>query len=241
MFNRVAGRCTILLPLFFALAALGLDEGRARARRWLRVVAPLAALEILVAYGAVHTYRPFRPTEGFFAHMRAIEQAPGRALLEWPFCIAGANGVGTSALCPYYKRQSTSYAYRRFHGKSVVGFYLSRTHPVQIEPWLAAGWPEMFSPDVPDPHRATRQTRCFDARRWDLFTDFYLAGDVAGIQLYADLEAPECLDELYRRFGRPAHETVLPGIGRAQFLPRDPATRGAVDPARARAARLAPE
>ncbi len=239
-YNRVAGRGTMFFPLFLGLLALGRDARgrgetteRTRDRRLL-VIGAIAAVEIATAYGLVHPWRPVRDRAPILAYMAAVRDAPGKAVLDWPFCIAGANGVGTEELCPYYTKQSTSYAWRRFHGKSVPGFYLSRTHPSQIAPWVSGGWPAMFAPDVPDAHRATRQTRCFDERGWAFFTAFYESGDFAGIQLHVDREAPACLAEFHARFGPPAAEVVLPGVGRTQFLPRRPGTRDRIDEDRAR-------
>jgi hypothetical protein len=224
-YDRVAGRATIFFPLFFALFALGLAEVP---RLWARIVAPLAAIEVLTAYALVDTYRPVRAAESapILAYERAVRRAPGAALLSWPMCIAGANGAGTEELCPYYTKLSTAYSYRRFHHKKVPDFYLSRTHATQLAPWLEAGWPRLFSPDVKDAHRATHETRCFDEEGWAMFTRFYASNDFAGLQLYADLEPPECVAEFHARFGQPTAEVSLPGIGRTEFIPRAPRPAG---------------
>lgn len=215
MFNRVAGRATIFFPLFAALMALGVRDGERspRARRGVALVAALGLVEIGVAYGSVHTYAPFRPDASFDRYMAAVRARPGKGVFDWPFCIAGANGVGTEELCPYYTREATTYSYRRFHGKSVPGFYLSRLHPAQIAPWLAAGFPSLFSPDVRDAHRAQHETRCWDDAQFAEVERFYRAHDFGGVQLYADL-APGCVDPFHRRYGPPLAETVLPGVGR---------------------------
>ncbi|MCA9589474.1 MAG: hypothetical protein KC657_29400 [Myxococcales bacterium] len=213
-FNRVAGRSTVFFPLWFALVGLEWLEGASlRARRALACV---AAVETLTAWILVHDYAPARFTPEMGAYFAEVHRAPGEALLEWPFCIAGANGVGTSELCPYYKLLSTSYAYRRFHGKKVFGFYLSRVHPSQLQGRLR--YASLFSPDDPSPHLARRETRCFDDARWATFDALLRSGDFGAIQLDVDLLPAECAEDFYLRFGAPVARATLPGPGRVELL-----------------------
>jgi len=219
--DRVAGRGTLVFPLLAALAALHVDMTLpARKRLFTRALLPLAAVEILTACLLVDRPAAAAYTSEIRSYMEAVRATPGTGLFEWPLCIASADGTGTKELCPYYGRNATTFAFRRFHGKKTPSFYLGRMDPSQLEPWFAAGFPALFSPDDPDPQRARIQTRCFDERGWAAFTRFYEASDFAGIQLYVELEAALCVEEMHARFGAPTHRVVLPGVGLTELLPR---------------------
>ena len=237
-FNRVAGRATLVLPIGLSLCGLAIrvDLGRRATRRWIAAVFALALAETATAYALKSSYEPFVPDASFDAFMTAVRDAPGEAVLDWPFCAAGGNGVGTERLCPYYGRNATIYAYEQFHRKKVVGQYFSRLAPSQIAPYLDAGWDRLFAPDAADPHVARRETRCFGDREWRLFDAAFTASPFAGIDLYPDLLAPGCAARFHERYGPPAATTTLPGVGPVEFIPRP---RGAPLPARAdRALRL---
>ncbi len=148
-----------------------------------------------------------------------IREEKGAAVLDWPFCAIGGNGVGRE-LCSYYTRDNHIYAYSRFHGKKVMGEYFGRLTLSQIEPYLDAGWGKLFTPDVPDIMKAAHQTRCFTNKEWRFFEGFFTLNDFAGINLYTDLLPLECLDGFYRRFGRPVAQTDVPGAGPVQFIPK---------------------
>lgn len=221
-FNRVAGRATLIYPLLFALAALMLPRWENLAKRTRAAVAAalvLCAAETATAYAAVR-YEPFRPDASFWSYMRAVREAPGEAVLDWPFCIAGGNGVATEQLCPFYARTSTTYAYRRFHRKNVVGLLLSRMTPEQAQPFLDLGWDKLFAPDSKEIRTARRQTRCLSPSELELFERFYRAHDFAGVSLYVDMLPAGCPEVFYERFGAPIATTVLPAEGRAVFLPK---------------------
>lgn len=220
-FNRVAGRATLVFPIWCALIALAWrpDLTLARVRRWVAGIAALAAVETATAYAAFE-YQVFRPGASFWAYMTKVREAPGEAVLDWPFCVAGGNGVATADLCPYYALTSTTYAYRRFHHKHVVGLLLSRMTEAQAKPFYELELPRLFAPDNPEIRTARRQTRCFDERDWEIFGGFYRAHDFAGINLYPELLPPGCPEQFFARFGPPAAETRLPAEGRALFLPR---------------------
>jgi hypothetical protein len=215
-YDRVAGRATLVFPLWFALAALA---WRRPAKKHLAVLGILAAIETTTAYAAFD-YRPFKTGASFWAYERAIHDAPGEAVLDWPFCIAGGNAVATEDLCPYYALTSTTYAYRRFHKKDVVGLLLSRMAPEQAKPFYDLGLPTLFHPDVKEIRTSRRQTQCFDEREWEIFDGFYREHDFAGISLYPDLLPPGCEDQFVARYGRPLAETRLPAEGRAVFFLR---------------------
>ncbi len=224
-FNRVAGRATLMFPLWFALMGLGwrpnfknaIKRSRAIIPRAVGVLGGLAALETATAYSSI-PYRATIPDTTFWNFMDTVRKAPGEAVLDWPFCIAGGNGVATSDLCPFYALTSTTYAYRRFHRKHVVGLLLARMTPEQVAPFYELGFPALFSPDSPEIRASRRQTRCFRDEEMRVFERFYESRDFAGINLYPDLLPEGCAEDFYRRFGPVVAETTLPAEGRAQFL-----------------------
>lgn len=213
-FNRVAGRVTLVMPIWFALVGLA----------WRTVVLPrwlvaLAAAETITAHAAFD-YRPFRPDASFWTYMKTIRETPGEGVLDWPLCISGGNGVATKDLCPYYAITSTTYAYRRFHRKNVVGLLLSRMHPLQARPFYDVGLPRLYFPDHPEIRTARRQTKCFDETEMAIFERFYRSHDFAGLSLYPDIIGDACMPAFYERFGQPVAKTRLPAEGRAEFIPR---------------------
>lgn len=195
----------------------------------------LACTEAYTAYSIKLDYNPysveknFSFEKNFFAYMNYVRKQPGEAVLDWPFCVVGGNGVGAESLCPYYHLNNGIFSRRRFHEKKVMGQYFGRLHPSQIEPYLWAGWDKLFFPDNPDISKATRQTRCFRPEEWSFYTDFYKSNDFAGINLYVDLLSKDCVSEFYERFGTPAVETLVPAAGRVKFIPKSPALRNQVN------------
>jgi hypothetical protein len=216
-YNRVAGRGTVVLPILLALIAVSVDAWP----RWTKkALGVLATAELLTAVFIVNEFRPARLRPEHMAYFRAIERAPGAAILEWPFCIASANTVITKELCPYYERIATAYANRRFHGKSTVSVYLSRVHPTQFAKWIDDDWEHMFSPDDRKRERAKRETRCFEPEQWARFDALYRGHDFAGIQLYVDLLPEPCVNDFHARYGEPRATSTLPRYGRVEFIQR---------------------
>jgi hypothetical protein len=215
-FNRVSGRATIFFPLLLSLLAVSWDPGRQK--RALYTLLALAGLETVTAYTMVNDYRPVRLEKDAMAYFDAVRAQKGEALMEWPFCIAGANGVGTTELCPYYGLMATAYSNRRFHQKKVMSFYLSRLHPTQVEPRKELA--VLFSPDKPDPHDARRETVCFDDARWALFDKTFREHDFGAIQLYVDMLPDACVAAFHTRYGQPVATGTLPAVGRVELLRR---------------------
>jgi hypothetical protein len=174
--------------------------------------------------------------------MDYVQAQPGEAVLDWPFCVSGANSpIPRNALCPSYAANSGVYALRRFHEKKVMGQYLGRMDPKQAQPYLDAGWDELLSPEPsrrgPDGVRR-RQIHCFRAQEWQFFREFYERNDFAGINLYVDLLPPGCPAKFYLRFGLPAQQTYVPGAGRVEFLRKTEEQRSRVDKERGKALRF---
>jgi hypothetical protein len=173
--------------------------------------------------------------------MATIAATPGEAVLEWPFCVAAGNGLGTGELCLYYHRQSGLFALRQFHHKKVVGQYFGRLHRSQLTPFRQAGWPQMFFPDVDHPAFATRQRRDFLPGEWRFLAEFYRLNDFCGLLIYPDLLDPGTVRTIHESAGPPAAEATYPGVGRMEFIPKSAFWRAGVDPARGRTVRLLPD
>jgi hypothetical protein len=226
-FNRVAGRATLVFPIWFALVGLGWRPAldRMRIKKGVAVLGLLAMLETATAHAAI-PYRAFRPDTSFWTYMKTVKESPGEAVLDWPLCISGGNGVATKDLCPFYALTSTTYAYRRFHRKNVVGLLLSRMTPAQAQPFYDLGLASLFAPDHPEIRTARRQTRCFNDDEMERFERFYRSHDFAGISLYVDLLPPGCPERIYERFGPPVAETWLPAEGTVRFIRAQPPANG---------------
>lgn len=243
-FNRVASRVTVIYPVILVILALEINFNglSLQSKRFVSaLLVCLACVELYTAYSLKQNYQPYSPSKDFFTYMNYVKNQPGEAVLDWPFCITGANGIGAiEGLCPYAFPIGSIGAMRRFHEKKVVSQYLGRLHPSQIEPYLNAGWAQMFVPDKLDLFKGTRQSRCFTTEEWSFFTDFYKFNDFAGINLYVDLLPEGCASEFYKRFGTPVRETRIPLGSRVQFMPKPPELRRQVNLALGKSIRFDP-
>ncbi|WP_341528682.1 hypothetical protein [Nostoc sp. UHCC 0302] len=235
-FNRkpISSIYPVILGLFALEVNLnGLHEHQRKLVSVLLVC--LACTEVYTAYSIKLNYNPYSIDKNFlfdktfFTYMNYIKKQPGEAVLDWPFCVAGGNGVGSASLCPYYHLNSGVFSLRRFHEKKVMGQYFGRLHPSQIEPYLQAGWDKLFFPDSRDIFKASRQTRCFKTEEWSFLTDFYKFNDFAGINLYVNFLPEDCIAKFYKSFGTPVIETVVPSAGRVQFIPKPSNLRNQVN------------
>ena len=232
IFNRAQSRCTVIYPVILCLFALNInfDGLRSRSKQLLSaLLVLLACTELYTAYSLNLSYQPYLVEENFFTYMNYVKAQPGEAVLDWPFCAVGGNGVGGNELCPYYIEDSSIFALRRFHDKKVMGQYFGRLHPSQIAPYLQAGWNNLLLPDSPEMFTATRQKRCFRPEEWEFFTNFYKFNDFAGINLYVDLLPERCVNKFYQRFGIPTRETTVPMAGKVKFIAKSPQLRNQVN------------
>ncbi|GAB3724288.1 hypothetical protein [Spirosoma lituiforme] len=228
-FNRHPSRVTLLYPVIVALLALYLPT-RLPASLWI----PLLLIG-LVELGTVFQYRyswePYYFPASFGPYMKRIQQQPGEAILDWPFCVVGGNGVGgANGLCPLYSTTTMLYSYKRFHGKKTIGQYFGRLHDVQIQPFLQAGWPQLLShTNVPDFMYANHLTTCFTEAQWQFFDRFYTLNDFAGINLCVDRLPKTCVQAFYARYGQPVATTTIPSTGTIAFIPKSAGARARVN------------
>ncbi|MEA5502231.1 hypothetical protein VB735_03725 [Halotia wernerae UHCC 0503] len=232
-FSRVQGRFTVLYPIILSIFALNINLNglRLHIRQLVSaLLVVLACTEIYTAYSLKLNRQPFYSLDNsFIQYMNYVKEQPGEAVLDWPFCVIGGNGVGGDSLCPYYSKNMVISALRRFHNKKVMGHYFGRLHTSQIKPYIEAGWDKLFVPDDQDIFKSSRQKRCFSSEEWTFFTDFYKLNDFAGINLYVDLLPQDCVNNFYTRFGKPAIETKIPGAGLVEFIPKSSELRNQVD------------
>ncbi len=230
---RVTGRFTTAYPALLAVLGLGIPAPAFRGRRGVLLAAGgvlLLAVEGVTAYriALLKPHRTFyRPDPAFTRLVSAIRSAPGEAVLDWPWCLVGGNGVG---LCPFYEYQAgNAMLLQQFDRKKVIANYFGRLHPDQIRPYVAARWGRMFYPDNPDLHRASRQRRDFFSPEWEFLRRFFVLNDFCGVLLYTDRLPAATVDGFHRRFGEPVAVAAVPTYGRLEFIPKKPEWRRLLD------------
>jgi hypothetical protein len=231
-FTRVFSRATVVYSTYLALLGLGLDWSRIALR--VRVVGLtlffiVLGVELVTFRQIKMTFAAFTFDRSFHDHMHKIEELPGEAVLDFPFCILGGNGDAAN-LCPYMERLKSVYALQRFHHKKVIGQYLGRVHPSQTKPFVDAGWPTLWDPDDVNPITASVQTRCLTTEEWTFFTQFYMKNNFSGIQLATDRLPASCVQEFYTRFGQPMGVVEIPKAGHLAFIARPARSFDLLDP-----------
>lgn len=213
-----------------SLAALGLV---------LFTIEAATAYGILLRHGHARTDTCVMPPD-FFRLAEAVADSPGEAVLDWPFMVKSGNGTGNQEFGCYMFHLGTQHAFAAFHHKKVVGSYMGRLYPHQLEPLVDAGWQWLFMPDHPHPFLTRGQWRDFTADQWSFVERFYRLNDFCGIILYADLLPADTVAGFHERFGPPVATATIPYAGRIQFLRKPAAWRQAVDPAAGRAVSFQP-
>jgi hypothetical protein len=230
-FFRVGGRSTTFYPVVFALFATGVHWERFASghyRGGLAVLVGLCGVEAYTAYSAVLRLPDWRMDSSARNYMAQLKRQPGEAVLDWPFCAMGGNGVGAE-LCPGEPRMLGVFSFRRFHEKKVMGQYFGRLHPDQTKPYIAAGWDRLLAKMDPSTPPVDRSS-CLAPAEWRFFTEFFRLNDFAGINLWIDELPKLCVDEFHARFGNPTALAYFPGIGRVEYLPKPAGLAGQVEP-----------
>jgi hypothetical protein len=241
-FARVADRATVIYPALFTTLALSLDLRGLGSRPRRAVVSAmllLGAVELRTSLSIPKNHRRRVYPPEFFDYMATVRRTEGSAVLDFPFCVTGGNGVGSAqGLCPYYVASHVDASYAPYHGKKIVGGYFGRLTPSQLEPFLRAHWERMFVADDPNIFRARSQVRCLDEDEWAFLTAFFTLNDFAGLQLHTSLLPATCVEAFYARLGPPEAKLSLPGGIELAFVPKPQALRGRVDPVLGRSLRL---
>ena len=209
-FNRHGGRASLVYPVLLSSLALSIRWPRQLPSQILAfLVLGLMEVEWYTGYSLRLSVPVHVASESVLRYCAVIKKQPGVAVLDWPFCTVGANGVGNKeGLCPYYIQQNAVFTFRRFYDKNGVGQYFGRLHPNQIQPFLRDGWPRLLTPD-----------RTFTEADWYFLDSFLRQNNFAGINLYPDLLTPEQVAQFYRRYAPPIAETTFPAAGRVVFIP----------------------
>ncbi len=143
-----------------------------------------------------------------FSYLETVRKTPGKAVLDWPFCIQGADRIiNQDGLCPYYEAQNGVNTLRRFYDKAVVGQYVGRLHPDLVNPLIRDQWPRLLTP-----------TYRFTEADWTFLDHFLRDNQFAGINLYADLLTPEQTQAFLMRYGPAIAVTRHPTAGKLLFL-----------------------
>ncbi|ADB40537.1 hypothetical protein [Spirosoma linguale] len=228
-FNRHASRVTLVYPVIAAVLAMHIPTNVPRFL-WLPLLL-IGTLESSVVYQFRYDWKPYYFPASFESYINRIRQQPGEAILDWPFCVIGGNGMGgETGLCPLYERNNLLYTLKRFHGKKTIGQYFGRLHESQLQPFIKAGWPRLLEPaNKPDFMKAHHLTTCFTAEQWAFFDRFYELNDFAGINLCTDLLPKACVQAFYTRYGQPVATTEVSGSGHLAFIPKSALARARVN------------
>ena len=209
-FNRHGGRASLVYPVLFCLLALPIKWPRQLSGRIVgMMLLGLMSMEWYTGYSSRLFFPLNVASDSLLRYCAIVRQQPGAAVLDFPFCTIGANGVGfKEGLCPYYTKQNAVFTFRRFYDKSAVGQYFGRLHPDQIQPFLRDGWPRLLTPG-----------RDFTEQDWQFLNTFLRRNNFAGINVYPDLLTKKQVADLYQHYGLPIAETRFPAAGRVVFLP----------------------
>lgn len=210
-FHRVSGRATIFLSIAFALMSLGWKSNNTSLlSKWsILVFAIFTTMETRNVYLASPNAE-FSFSQQFQNYFQTVKNAKGEAVLDWPFCIAGANSH--LELCKDNIRINTAHALQRFHEKKVVGQYFGKILEEHVSPFRKEGWEALFLQDS--------VSGCMPEQGLEKFGSIYQKYDFSGIQLYLDLMPSECSKKFMDRFGNPIAEVYHPQAGRMVFLPK---------------------
>lgn len=208
-FNRHGGRATLIYPVLLVLLALPVRWPRYRfGKAFMGLVIILMGMEWHTGYSLRLAVPVNVASDDLLRYCSIIQKQPGVAVLDWPFCTIGANGVGAKeGLCPYYRQQNAVFTFRRFYDKRGVGQYFGRLHPDQIQPFLRDGWPRLLAPGY-----------VFTEADWRFLTTFLAKNNFAGVNLYTDLLTPVQVTQFYQHVGAPIAHTTFPAAGHVVFI-----------------------
>ncbi len=226
-FSRTVGRMTIVFPVlaFLPLLTMNFRELLTNRRPLVVGLVALGVAELVTAYAIPWGKREVeRLDASFFQYMEAVRRAPGEAVLDWPLCIVGGNGVGWPDFCPHAAVGDSRETYARFHGKKVVGAHLTHLTEEHLQLFADSSIQELLRPLDADAS-PLEMHRCPTPEEWDFLERFYLSNDFAGLSLATSLLPGECVDRFVRRFGAPGARTNLDGIGPVMFIPKTPEQR----------------
>ena len=211
-FFRNANRWGIFLPYFVApMIVLAWPE----LRSWFTSLGrqKWALLVVFTIFSGVEISWLMFPTKDLPSLHRStvklleqVKQAPGSAVLDMPFCVAGGNGVCTREQCPNYPSSTIGACFSTWHEKKVYGLYQSRLVFAQCEIYDRAPYVSWFD--------AWAKQRCLTPPEWDEFCAYLdehpeLSAVMVYPGIWTAVAKPECRAEFNRRLGPPIGSGVF--------------------------------
>ncbi|PLK43748.1 hypothetical protein [Emticicia sp. TH156] len=221
-YNRVPSRFTSILPVIFSCFFLTVNFYQVKYRNWLIGVMCITGLtELVVVYRSLYNKLPYEVDSNFFNYMGIIEKQKGEAVLDFPFCIVGGDGSGMKEnLCPLYEKTCNIYALRRFHHKKVMGAYYSYIQPQTIRSFTKINVSAMQTLQQFNPEAKRERLEDLTEEQLAYLVKYFQYNDFCGINLCIDLISEQTYNRIVKTLGMPIAATVLPGAGRAVFIPK---------------------
>jgi hypothetical protein len=144
--------------------------------------------------------------EGMLALLEKVKAMPGDTVINFPFCVAGGNGICTSQQCPQYPDSSAPAILTSWHGKKVYGTYQARLVPEQCEIYNRTPYLSWF--------KAWQQQRCLNGTEWDDFCSYLdQHPETAALMVYPTMwrafYMDDCRQEWEGRFGKPLERASM--------------------------------
>ena len=234
-YNRVPRRSTLFFPVLLTLPLVQIcEEGWAskflRGTPLSRFLGAVGLVLFILETGTQFYWhartRTAEITPELTSYLKIIKQAPGAALLDFPFCVSGGNGVATDTYCPSFAKLSALGGFSAFHGKKVLDIYAGRLHPSQIQPLESAGF-AMLTTHFFEPHGLDK---CLSEDEMSFLDRFYTLNDFSGMQIMEEYIPDLCRKMIYARFGMPVASAALPLAGGVAFVQKDERRRKQLDP-----------
>lgn len=222
---RVASRWGVFLPaLTTVLIALSWPELTRRVRAfWPRWALIFVLFAVSSAFELGTLARPVVALPELDPSARqlldGVRSAPGDLVLDFPFCVAGGNGVCTAAQCPNYPKSTAGQCFAAWHDKRVMGLYQARMAFSQCEIYNRAPFVSWFS--------AWREQRCFNESEWkELCTYLNTQPGISAILVYPEIwrgaASEQCQAEFRQYLGQPLETAQFSSTPNAGALPQDP-------------------
>ncbi len=207
--SRSTVRSALLLGPLLALLSLGFwSEPRRFSKPIVGFVIFLFALEPFAQIWALGS-RTRGQSHEEKTYFSIISNAPGEALMEWPFCLTAWNQP-PEGLC--FKREKHYFTYnaQRFHQKKTVSVDLGRASRRERNEWNRLPFTSLFESLI--------QQRCFSESEWRFFLDQYRKYDFAGVEIYPELIPAGCLAGWEQHFGKAKGRLKVPSAPERVFF-----------------------
>ncbi|WCL48207.1 hypothetical protein [Leptospira sp. GIMC2001] len=207
---RVSGRSSFAISIIFGMFGAFVHFENFFLTKWKKVLVIAFLIFLIWEVRTVYSHKnntEIKLSNDNLEYFNSIKNLPGEAILDWPFCIFGADG--DERLCPYFSNTGNQYSLRQFHHKKSIGQYFGRMHQTQKDIFLSKGWDKLFLMDSQSDPFFPKQSRCWNDQEWNQFLSFYNSYDFAGINLYSDILDDKCKEVFKKRFGEPIDKTNL--------------------------------